>query len=209
MNWIKRLFKKKIKRELPLEYVHTFKTGEKIFTYRKSDWGLLSSRYYRGIQEATKNIQTYLAAPKKWRAFIQLGKDKCLEGMRDTTENGRHDALANLYNSFCFWEAQADLKTPEETMLELKYCLFFLLEDETERGYSEIHNDKKIQLLNEADPETRDFFLRTVKEITKDYLPTSEEDTLDLLISLKMVTKQWEEMQKDLIRSYTQGIGTN
>ena len=53
---------KRIKRELPVVHVHTFKTGERLYTYRPEDYGKISSRYYRNIQEATNYLQTFSLA---------------------------------------------------------------------------------------------------------------------------------------------------
>ena len=55
--------------------------------------------------------------------------------------------------------------------------MFFLLEDERETGYSEVHNKRKLELLNQ-DTEKRDFFLSSLQQTTNNLLPISREDTL-------------------------------
>ena len=67
--------------------------------------------------------------------------------------------------------------------------MFFVLEDEVETGYSPIHNEKKIQLLNQ-NLELRDFFLQKVKQIAKDLLQRSREDTLKSLILMEQMNEQ-------------------
>lgn len=191
INWIKSYFKNR-KRELPLIHFHTFETGEKIYTYRQSDWGRLSSRYYRAINEASNNLKNFAAKPEEWKAFISGGKALALAGMNCESVKDMREKHAEMYNAFSWWESRSAVKNPMETFLEMQYCLFFCLEDEKETGYSEIYNAKKIELLNNAPPETRDFFLQTVKEILKDFLPTLEEDTLSLILRMERIKGEAE-----------------
>ena len=66
------------------------------------------------------------------------------------------------------------------------FCMFFLLEDERETGYSEVHNKRKLELLNQ-DPEKRDFFLSSLQQTTNNLLPISREDTLTLLLQMEQM----------------------
>ncbi len=188
INWIKSKLKK---RELPLVFVHQFKTGEKIYTYRPEDWGKISSRYYRNIQEATNYLQTFALTKSEWEKAVFACKDIILSVM-DSKVELKNKALMDINSSFDYFITKTTgLKNANETILELMFCMFYVLEDEVETGYSDINNKRKLELINQ-EPEMRDFFLTSLKQVSQGLLPTSREDTLALLNQLERIKGQLE-----------------
>lgn len=202
MSRIRRLWaalKPDPKRELALIYVHTFQTGERLYTYKTEDYGKISARYNRNIQEATNYLQTFALTEKEWT--------KAVQGCKEIARNALHkggDAVEALMdiNSTMDWfiSKTSGLKNANETILEFMFCMFYVLEDEKETGYNKTYNDKKIALLN-SEPEMRDFFLDSLKQNTKNLLPISKEDTLMLLLEMMKMkgALTFMNMQDDMI----------
>jgi hypothetical protein len=177
----------RIKRELPVIHVHTFKTGERLYTYRPEDYGKISSRYYRNIQEATNYLQTFSLAKNEWEAAVTGCKNLIADALESINMQDRTKALLDINSTFdWFLTKVTGLKNANETILEFMFCMFFLLEDERETGYSEVHNKRKLELLNQ-DPEKRDFFLSSLQQTTNNLLPISREDTLTLLLQMEQM----------------------
>lgn len=185
--WNKIKPRKRIKRELPVIHVHTFKTGERLYTYRPEDYGKISSRYYRNIQEATNYLQTFSLAKNEWEAAVTGCKNIIADALESTNMQDRTKALLDINSTFdWFLTKVTGLKNANETILEFMFCMFFLLDDERETGYSEVHNKRKLELLNQ-DPEKRDFFLSSLQQTTNNLLPISREDTLTLLLQMEQM----------------------
>lgn len=178
---------KRVKRELPVIHVHTFKTGERLYTYRPEDYGKISSRYYRNIQEATNYLQTFSLAKNEWEAAVTGCKNLIADALESINMQDRTKALLDINSTFdWFLTKVTGLKNANETILEFMFCMFFLLDDERETGYSEVHNKRKLELLNQ-DTEKRDFFLSSLQQTTNNLLPISREDTLTLLLQMEQM----------------------
>lgn len=182
------IFKRnKVQRKLSLIHVHTFATGEKLYTYKEEDWGNISSRYYRGIQEYAKYIHSFNLTKNEWESAVDNCLNICVNAVQK--KNNVEDIM-QVHNSLLWFKDKMNgIKTANEAELEFIFCMFFVLEDEVETGYSPIHNEKKIQLLNQ-NLELRDFFLQKVKQIAKDLLQRSREDTLKSLILMEQMNEQ-------------------
>ena len=169
--------------KLPLELAYTFKTGEKLFTYREEDLGKISSRYYRQINEAINYIQTFSVTKSQWDSAVEVISER----IKDALDGGdKTKCLLDINSTFDYFNKQmSDNKNATQIMLESLFCMFYLLEDEQEGGYSELHNARKIALLNSEDEYIRDFFLQSLKAVTDSLGITSEQDTLMLLMKLQ------------------------
>jgi hypothetical protein len=85
----------------------------------------------------------------------------------------------------------------DKTALQLKYqeilfCMFYLLDDEIEGGYSDAHNSRKLELINN-DIEMRDVFFSSVQTIAKDLdiiLETSTEEMIKQTVKLLELQSQ-------------------
>lgn len=177
----------RVKRELPVIHIHTFKTGERLYTYRPEDYGKISSRYYRNIQEATNYLQTFSLAKNEWEAAVTGCKNLIADALESINMQDRTKALLDINSTFdWFLTKVTGLKNANETILEFMFCMFFLLEDERETGYSDVHNKRKLELLNQ-DTEKRDFFLSSLQQTTNNLLPISREDTLTLLLQMEQM----------------------
>ncbi len=185
MSRLKRIWaalKPEPKREFPVIYVYTFQTGERLYTYKPEDYGKIGSRYNRNIQEATNYLQTFALTEKEWKKAVE----ECKGIARAALHKGGDPvgALMDINSTFDWFLSKVDgLKNANETILEFMFCMFYLLEEERATGYNKAYNDKKIALLN-TEPEMRDFFLDSLKQNIKNYLPTSKEDSLMLLLEM-------------------------
>lgn len=192
LNRIKNLFKKKkeeapIKRTLSVVYAHTFPTGENLYRYKYEDFGKISSRYWRGIQDQIKHLHTFNLKPHEWKSAIKDLKQLCIDAIK---KKNNEQIIMDIHSSLVWFEQKMEgIKTAQESYLEFLFCMFYLLEDEVETGYSPIHNEKKIKLLND-NLEMRDFFLSNLKENCKDLLPQSREDILKYLIQTESLLKK-------------------
>lgn len=184
-----KLFRKKPKRELPVILVHTFKTGEKLFTYRVQDYGRISSRYYRGLQETANYIQKFGMIENEWKGAIAKIKDNCLKALDNKFD--KTEALVDVINSMQYFEDKIKgTRTADAVYYDNLFCMFYILEDEVETGYSAIHNDRKLKLLD-LEPEMRDFFLTRLRQDMKSYMPTLVSDTAKVLARMEKELMQW------------------
>jgi hypothetical protein len=90
------------------------------------------------------------------------------------------NTLIEFQKSYIFGKTSLQLKYQE-----MLFCMFYLLEDEIEGGYSDVFNEKKLSLINK-DQEMRDVFFSSVQTIAKD---------LDIILE-----QNTEQMIKDIVK---------
>lgn len=183
LNKIRNLFAKKDKRRIPLTHVHTFKTGEKLYTYSKEYYGSIASRHYYALNEALNYITMYGADKKTVEKFFDtiLEKNKQVISGINILDNALSiNTLIEFQKSYIFGKTSLQLKYQE-----MLFCMFYLLEDEIEGGYSDVFNEKKLSLINK-DQEMRDVFFLSVQTIAKD---------LDIILE-----QNTEQMIKDIVK---------
>lgn len=182
-NFFLNLFAKKDKRRIPLTHVHTFKTGEKLYTYSKEYYGSIASRHYYALNEALNYITMYGADKKTVEKFFDtiLEKNKQVISGINILDNALSiNTLIEFQKSYIFGKTSLQLKYQE-----MLFCMFYLLEDEIEGGYSDVFNEKKLSLINK-DQEMRDVFFSSVQTIAKD---------LDIILE-----QNTEQMIKDIVK---------
>jgi len=183
LNKIRNLFVKKDKRRIPLTHVHTFKTGEKLYTYSKEYYGSIASRHYYALNEALNYITMYGADKKTVEKFFDtiIEKNKQVISGLNILDNALSiNTLIEFQKSYIFGKTSLQLKYQE-----MLFCMFYLLEDEIEGGYSDVFNEKKLILINK-DQEMRDVFFSSVQTIAKD---------LDIILE-----QNTEQMIKDIVK---------
>ena len=183
LNKIRNLFAKKDKRRIPLTHVHTFKTGEKLYTYSKEYYGSIASRHYYALNEALNYITMYGADKKTVEKFFDtiLEKNKQVISGINILDNALSiNTLIEFQKSYIFGKTSLQLKYQE-----MLFCMFYLLEDEIEGGYSDVFNEKKLSLINK-DQDMRDVFFSSVQTIAKD---------LDIILE-----QNTEQMIKDIVK---------
>lgn len=183
LNKIRNLFAKKDKRRIPLTHVHTFKTGEKLYTYSKEYYGSIASRHYYALNEALNYITMYGADKKTVEKFFDTILDKnkqVISGINILDNALSINTLIEFQKSYIFGKTSLQLKYQE-----MLFCMFYLLEDEIEGGYSDVFNEKKLSLINK-DQEMRDVFFLSVQTIAKD---------LDIILE-----QNTEQMIKDIVK---------
>ena len=182
-NFFLNLFAKKDKRRIPLTHVHTFKTGEKLYTYSKEYYGSIASRHYYALNEALNYITMYGADKKTVEKFFDtiLEKNKQVISGLNILDNALSiNTLIEFQKSYIFGKTSLQLKYQE-----MLFCMFYLLEDEIEGGYSDVFNEKKLSLINK-DQDMRDVFFSSVQTIAKD---------LDIILE-----QNTEQMIKDIVK---------
>ena len=182
-NFFLNLFVKKDKRRIPLTHVHTFKTGEKLYTYSKEYYGSIASRHYYALNEALNYITMYGADKKTVEKFFDtiIEKNKQVISGINILDNALSiNTLIEFQKSYIFGKTSLQLKYQE-----MLFCMFYLLEDEIEGGYSDVFNEKKLSLINK-DQEMRDVFFSSVQTIAKD---------LDIILE-----QNTEQMIKDIVK---------
>ena len=164
--------------ELELIHVHTFRTGDKLYTYKPEDLGKAHSRYYRDIQEALNYIKTFALTKSEWTASIEAMK----KSIKSATNGGdKAQALLDINTTLDYFDSKASgLKNSSETLYDSLFCMFYILEDENEMGYNKVFNQKKLELLD-GEPEMRDFFFKSLKSVMDSSIGILKEDTLSLL----------------------------
>ena len=183
LNKIRNLFAKKDKRRIPLTHVHTFKTGEKLYTYSKEYYGSIASRHYYALNEALNYITMYGADKKTVEKFFDTILDKnkqVISGINILDNALSINTLIEFQKSYIFGKTSLQLKYQE-----MLFCMFYLLEDEIEGGYSDVFNEKKLSLINK-DQDMRDVFFSSVQTIAKD---------LDIILE-----QNTEQMIKDIVK---------
>lgn len=182
--------RKRIKRDLPLIFVYRFKSGDKLYTYRPEDYGKISSRYYRNVQEAANYLQTFALTKNEWDNAIKTLKDLCIKSLENGDKRDMVKAITDVNSTLDWFLAKtAGLKGASETVLEMLFCMFYVLEDERETGYNEAHNVKKMDLLD-SEPEMRDFFLTSLLEKMNNLQPISRQDTLGMILELERIKER-------------------
>ena len=183
LNKLRNLFRKKDSRKIPLIHVHTFKSGEKLYTYSKEYYGSIASRHYYALNEALNYITMYGADKKTVEKFFDTILDKnkqVISGINILDNALSINTLIEFQKSYIFGKTSLQLKYQE-----MLFCMFYLLEDEIEGGYSDVFNEKKLSLINK-DQEMRDVFFSSVQTIAKD---------LDIILE-----QNTEQMIKDIVK---------
>lgn len=200
LNKLLNLFRKKDKRKIPLIHVHTFKTGEKLYTYSKEHYGSIASRYYYALNKALNYITMYGTDEQTVKRFFDTLQDKLkliLSGQNIQDNALSINTLVEFQKAYVFDKTSLQLKYQE-----MLFCMFYLLKDEIEGGYSDVFNAEKLKLIN-ADSEMRDVFFSSVQNIAKD---------LDIILEIsteQMITQTVKllEMQSQNIQKISTEIG--
>lgn len=208
LNKLLNKLRKKDKRNIPVIHVHTFKTGEKLYTYSQEHYGHIASRYWYALNRALNYITMYGADEQTVRKYF------------DAEINNNKKALESLYQckasfSLSLLDSAIDIilanisltefqKTYifDKTSLQLKYqeilfCMFYLLDDEIEGGYTDALNERKLKLIN-SDIETRDIFFSSVQDIAKDLDITLETNTEEMI---KQTVKLLEIQSQNILKT--------
>lgn len=197
------LFKRKPQRQLPLDHVFTFNDGTRLFTYKAEHYGQISSRHYRNIQEAVNYLMTFQMARPEWIAAIGKMDEQLDYAINESKQSPRTKSLVECKMIIKdFRDRAAGLKNANQTLLEYLFCTFYLIDDECEMGFSEVHNKRKIELLNE-DPLLADFFLTNLQQNMKSWFPISEENTLDALVQLATEKERIYSSLRESLRKQT------
>ena len=206
LNKILNIFRKKDSRKIPLIHVHTFKTGEKLYTYSQENYGAIAPRYYKAVNIALNYITMYNADEQTVKAFF----DKML-----SSNNSQLELLYQCKKSFSiavideiislvlanrtlieFQKAYIFDKTSMHLIYqEMLFKMFYLLDDEIEGGYNIALNEKKMELINK-DETQRDVFFSSVNTIAENLGISFENVTQQVLIkTIKLQEMQLQSIQ--------------
>jgi hypothetical protein len=190
INKIKNLFRKKDLRKIPLIHVHTFKTGEKLFTYSKEHYGTIASRYWYALNRALNYITMYgqdEQAVKKYFEIVQTNVKQILDGVNVQDSALAINTLTEFQKQYVFDKTALQFKYQE-----ILFTMFYLLDEEIEGGYNDAFNAKKLELINK-DSKMRDVFFSSVQTIAKDLdiiLQTNTEEMIKQTVKLLELQSQ-------------------
>ena len=190
--WFKNLFRKKDSRKIPLIHVHTFKSGEKLYTYSQENYGAIASRYFYALNSALNYLTMYGTDQQTVKRFFETTQDKIknIISGKDIQDNALAiNTLIEFQKQYVFDKTALQLKYQE-----ILFTMFYLLEDEIEGGYNYFYNDKKLELINK-DAKMRDVFFSSVQTIAKD---------LDII--LEVSTEQMIKQTVKLLEMQSQNI---
>lgn len=202
-------FRKKDKRNIPVIHVHTFKTGEKLYTYSQEHYGHIASRYWYALNRALNYLTMYGADEQTVRKYFEAeitNNKKALEYLYQCKSSFSLSLLDSAIDIILTNISLAEFQKTyiyDKTALQLKYqeilfCMFYLLDEEIEGGYTDALNERKLKLIN-SDIETRDIFFSSVQNIAKDLDIILETNTAELITqTVKLMEIQSQSIQKTL-----------
>ena len=181
-----KLFKKKFDiPEAKLIHVFTFKSGEKLYTYDPKDIGNIHSRYQRNIREAIKYLELFAVTKETWVVTCEKVNTMILGAVAAKDAKSKDKALLEINSIFTWFSDKLNgVKTQNDALSEMYFCMFYLLEDEKPFGYNEALNDKKIALLND-NLDARDFFLSNLQKNIPHYQSTLASNILQTIKELE------------------------
>lgn len=190
-----------IQRKVPLQLVYEFPTGEKLYTYRPEDLHLVCYHHEHFIKEWMNYIALYSVTKETVMASLDQ-IEACLDEIVERTAVGTNAAKAKTVMQFL--RAQPiELAKAEQGLKEAMFCMFYILEDEPELTYNEFFNARKLELLSTV-PLLKSEVFFWLGKITKDYLPTFEQNTRAHLQHLNAL----RQVEKDLAESSSPGSTT-
>ena len=190
LNKLKNLLRKKDMQDIPLIHVHTFKTGEKLYTYSQEHYGAIASRYFYALNSALNYLTMYGTDKETVKRFFDTIQDKIksILNSKDVQDNALAiNTLIEFQKSYVFDKTALQLKYQE-----ILFTMFYLLEDEIAGGYNEAFNAKKLELINK-DAKMRDVFFSSVQSIAKDLdiiLEVSTEEMIKQTVKLLEMQQQ-------------------
>lgn len=185
INRLKYFFSKE--KKINLKHVHTFKNGRKLYTYNDEDLASVSSRYYRNVMSATNYLKIFSMDKVLWETSIDTLKQTIKQALSSNDTNDKVNALLDINSTLDWFKDKAtNIKGTNETILEMLFCMFFLLEEEEPTGYNEELNKQKVELLNE-DLKVRDFFFQYLKTNLANLIPLSQSDTTHLILQMEQL----------------------
>lgn len=192
---ILKIFKNKLKtivpasRKLKLEHVHTFRGGEKLYTYQAKDLQKVAYKHYQIISEYQAYISAFGSTKAEWERGLELIDNESMKGLDDPSY--RTKALSNVMSiAREFKRNYTSLKSTNESFDDALLCMFYVLEDEKEATFDELTNERKIKLFN-SEPDMKAFFLDFLNPLTENYKTTSYEDLKNLLINSEIIKQSY------------------
>jgi hypothetical protein len=187
------LFPKKVQRKSKLILAHTFENGRTLWTYGENDFLNISSRYYSAIQTEMVHLEVLQQTKKQWQQAKMYGEKTCVDIMEQANDARQVIEYASqLKQLFVNFELAAKaIKSSQQELIEMMFCMFFLLDDEHEFGYNEAKNKEKLDLIN-TDPVAKELFFSQVQKILQGYIPLSDSITNQFIVTMEMFKRQHE-----------------
>ena len=181
------LFPPKVERVSQLEWVHTFKDGQTLLTYKQDNFLNISSRHYSAIMTEMVHLEVLHQTKAQWRSAVELCNNGITDLLLHIDDKKRVvNGLTELKTMFHNFDASLkDIKSSSQRVIEMMFCMFFLLGDEEEFGYNEAKNAEKLKLINE-DPVAKDIFFSQVQKILEGWLPLSDTTLQNYIVQLNM-----------------------
>lgn len=168
MGWLRKKHNKKsiLERKIAVKEVYKDKFGNSWY------------EYVNPLQIPAKRA---IAAEVATRfADMNLTKDNFITLMNEMKKKANEGNIVELFSILGEIEFRLNFIGEEQTLIELA-CCYYLMGDEDETDYSDIHKERKVAVLKE-DTAAKDFFIQGAFKRTIKYSDMSEADILDYLI---------------------------
>ena len=192
---IRNLFSKNPKneweRKLPLIKVYTFKSGEKLFTYRTEDLQHVSYRHYASLTDTQAYLEAFGQLPYEFEIAMKAMRENNMSGISDPKKVS-NILVENIKYIDHFMQTVKGIRDTNKILEDEMLCMFYVLDDEKECGYSSTINEKK-KALFDANPELRAFFLSKLPKSSDFFKIISRKDireTLSQIMSLKTLVRR-------------------
>ena len=181
------LFPPKVERESKLQLVHTFSNGQTLWTYTEENFLNISSRYYSAIQIEMVHLEILHQTKAQWKSAVELCNNGITDLLLNIDDKKRVvNGLTELKTMFHNFDASLkDIKSSSQRVIEMMFCMFFLLGDEKEFGYNEAKNAEKLRLIND-DLVAKELFFSQVQKILEGWLPLSDTTLQNYIVQLNM-----------------------
>lgn len=141
----------------------------------------LGNTWYEYVNPLTIPAKRAIAAEVATRfADMNLTKENFITLMNEMKKKANEGNIVDLFNILGEIEFRLNFIGEEQTLMELA-CCYYLIGDEDETDFSDIHKQRKLDILKE-DTEAKDFFIQGAFIRTIKYSDMSETDILDYLI---------------------------
>jgi len=180
------LFPPKVERKSKLKIVHTFQNGRTLWTYEDNDFLNISSRYYSAIMTEMVHLEILHQTKHQWKTAVKYGNETCLDIIEQSDDRrtviDKATQLKQLFNNFDL--SIQGIQSSSQTLIEMMFCMFFLLDDESEFGYNEAKNKEKLDLIN-SEPYAKELFFCQVEKILSGYFPISDTTLAEYIVQIQ------------------------
>lgn len=192
MKRLLKFLRKKKDKDLSLLHVHTFQTGEKLYTYRAEDMHHIQYRHYQTISEIQASLQAFGQLPFEWQIALKELREVATDAIDN--QGKRTEALIHIVKYLDHFKERAKGIRDTNVILEDEMLgMFFILEGENPKVYDKHFIEKKKQLFA-LEPEMRSFFLSKLPTVSEVFKTISLIDLQELFSEMATVKNIYQSL---------------